>query len=730
MNETAAGVAVDQRIWSSSFISRLAAFARTHRRQIELVLAVAIYLGFACYLTWPLVTNLTHSIYGAPGDPYGTISFYRELVAHHLNPFLPGTISQLSAPEGQPIPWPLDLASAPEVLAWYLLTVFFGAISAYGLYTLAGYTLTGVVTFLFARRLTSNTWAALIAGWAYAFYPFAVINGQGHLDFVHGWVLVLAIWRMVELLWYPTRRNGLLAGLAVVLAMWWSPYFILFAVVAYVTVAVATLVIAWFDGAIRATLLPQAITASIVTVFSGLLAILSSAGATEGIGVRTRSVRDLYVYAARPLQYLLPDAQSPLFGGVTRHYLETHTYGSGPVEDTLYVGAIVLLLALVATAAYGLRRLSPALGRAVLVLALVALAAAVTSMPPEVRIAGQKIPFPSHFISQVTETWRVYSRFVIVVMLGLSVLAAVGLDVLTRKRRPWVKVGIMSLATIVIPLDLWAHQSGHVTTLSTPNIYRTLARQPMGAVAEYPLGTPGFNAYSDMFYQGAYNKPLLNGYLEGSFQELRAFSLADLANPSTAPRLATLGVRYVLVDLTPPGSPSAVGWSSPATPGAGFHLIAQEPYADLYVVTARPQSSVLPTAGTGFIAAEVNGRGSIVALNKPSGTIELTGSCTSCDGVLSMTLAPYGQAREVMIFDSNGHTLERISVTRPTKIAVPLRFGRRTTLTLTATPGPQPVGETPGAPSASILMNTPEFVDTVRRGGLASHDNPTGGQAR
>ena len=151
MTDTATSLVVERTGWPSR-LARRRSTPTTRWAQIELALATILYLGFACYLTWPLVTDLAHSIYGyPPGDPYGTMAFYRELVDHHLNPFLPGSIMQFAAPEGQPIPWTRDLASMPGVLSLYLLTALFGATRAYGLYTLAGYTLTGAVTFMVAR---------------------------------------------------------------------------------------------------------------------------------------------------------------------------------------------------------------------------------------------------------------------------------------------------------------------------------------------------------------------------------------------------------------------------------------------------------------------------------------------------------------------------------------------------------------------------------------------------
>ncbi len=707
MSETATSVLTNRVTWSSSLGGRLAAFARAHRRQVELVLAAAIYLGFACYLTWPLATNLSHSIYGAPGDPYGSMAFFRELAEHHYNPFLPGTISQLGAPAGIPIPWPRDLASAPAILTLYLLTALFGAIPAYGLYTLVGYTLTGAVTFLFARRLTGNTWAALIAGWAFAFYPFAGINGRGHPDNIQGWLLVLAVWRMVELMWHPTRRNGLVAGLAVTLCMWWSPYFILFGGVLYVIVTAVALLVAWRGGGLRPMLMPQLLAALIVCAFLAGLGVLSTVGETQAIGARTHTTRELDFYAAHPLQYVLPDLESPLFGGDTRAYLERYPYGGAGIENTLYVGVTVILLALVAFAAFVRRRLAPWLGGAVLALSLIAVAGVVTSMSPEARVFGVLIPFPSHFIAQVTTTWRVYSRFVIVVMLALAVLAAVGLDALTRRRSTWVRVGAMSLATIAIPLDLWAPQHGNVDNISTPGIYKTLARQPMGLVAEYPLAASSFNTYSDVFYQSAYGKPLTGGYLEGSFQERLAFSLAELSNPSTAPRLATLGVRYVLLDATPA---SWGEWPAAGEPGAGFRLIAREPYADLYLVTARPQSPALVAAGEGFGATLPTNTGPVNWLERPSGTINLVGTCKSCDGVLSMTLASYAQPHDVTILDDRGRVLGRATVGAAARATIPLHFSRHTAIRLVATPGPQAVSETEGSPSVSVEVAGLEFA--------------------
>ena len=688
--------------------ARLRARAQGLPAGVRLVLAGAMYLGFACYFTWPLAKGITHTIYGAPGDPYGTMAFYREIVDHGKNPFLSGTLNQFSAPAGQAIPWPRNLAALPGVLTFYLLTVAFGSVTADGLYILLGFTATGVVTYMFVRRLTGDGWAALIAGWAFAFYPFAVLNGQGHVDEIHGWVLVLGVWRMLELIWRPTLRNGLLAGLAVVFGMWWSPYFILFGGAAFATALVVGIVIAWRRNALRAAVAPYAVATAIVLVLAAFLGVLSTKGSGAGIGTRSNSAQELIVYAARPAEYVVPDDHSPLFGSKTQHYLETHLHGSNASEATLYVGVTVVLLALLACFALVRRRLPPRLGQAAIVLAAIALVALVTSAPPEVRVFGTLVPFPSHFISQVTSTWRVYSRFVILVMLALSALAAIGLTYLTGRSPRW-RVAIMLAASIIVPLDLWARLGGRTNELNTPPIYYTLARQPQGLVAEYPLTPYGFNNYGDLFFQSTHKKPMLNGYLEGTPEERRALTLTNLADPNTVAGLATLGVRYVLLDA----APTLYGLPSAGTPGRGLKLISSEPYASLYRVTAHPIHPAIPAAGEGFADSEPAPLGVLNWLEQDSGKIEVAGSCTPCKGVLRMTVAAFDKPRTVTVTDQQGHVLVRRLIGAPTRLELPLQFSRLTNVTLAATPGPQSIKAAIGGTdtrSVSVQVTGMEFV--------------------
>jgi hypothetical protein len=686
-------------------------FARRQSRLLQVAFAIALYFAFACYLTWPMVTDPGRIFYGAPGDPFGSMSFYRELVDHHHNPFLPGTISQFAAPEGQAIPWTVDLAALPSVLTTFLLTAVFGPIAANGLYILLGYTLTGVVMFLFMRRLTRNVWVSLLCGWALAFYPFAALNGQGHADYIHAWVLVLAVWRMLELQWHPSRRNAILAGLTVALGMWWTQYFILIGGVAYVALTVAGLVLAWRQSKLRSVVGAQAITAVIVVIFLSFLASLTGETVGNSVGVRTHSLLDVATYSARPLEYVIPDQRSPVFGGDTANYLVTHLHGSNFVESTLYIGDTLLLLAIVAVSAAFRRRLSPRLVGVVGVLGLTALVGFIASLPPELSILGVNVPAPSHFVMKVTTTWRVYSRFVVLVMLAVTALAGVGLDAIVRGRRMPVQVLVMLVAAIVVPLDLWGRLVGRTNTYAAPAVYTELARQPKGLTAEYPLTPQGYNNYGDIFFQNVHGMPMINGYDSGSPQEARAETLANLADPSTAPRLAALGVRYVVLDAVPP----LYGLPSPGTPGRGFHLLIRSSYGSVYRVTAHPSGPALATVASGFFDTERTASGAPFNwMSQDQGTIELAGTCRGCRGVLEMNVLSFATPRLVTIRSGDRVLLKRW-VSTPTQIRLPLTYrAPGQTLTIATDPGPQSIHEavpTSGdMRSVSIQVSGLQFV--------------------
>jgi hypothetical protein len=112
---------------------------------------------------------------------------------------------------------------------------------------------------------------------------------------------------------------------------------------------------------------------------------------------------------------------------------------------------------------------------------------------------------------------RAPGRFGILVLLGVSVLAAYGAArVFTRTPANWRRV----LALLIGGVMMLEYQNGPLymerLPVETPDVYRWLAREPHGTVTiEYPLPRPEALPLQDPFYMyfsTMHWQPLVNGY--------------------------------------------------------------------------------------------------------------------------------------------------------------------------------------------------------------------------
>jgi hypothetical protein len=674
-------------------------------RHVQAVAATLLYAAFACYLTWPLVTDLDTRIYGGVGDLTGAASTYRELVETGQDPFTAGELQDFNAPDGADIKWTLNIASFPAVGTLFVLSKVFGALPGISLFMLLGYTFSGLAMFLLVRRLTGHPGVAFFAGFAYAFYPFVVVKGQGHVDFVHGWALVVLLWRLLELTRNPTPRNGVWAGLALLLTFAWSPYFILFGGVTMLAVGAVAVAYAWRAGLLRRTVVAFAIAASIGLAWLGGVLLLDNAAPTSEI--RTHTIEEAYAFSARAAEYVVPTAQHPLVGDAAGEYRSARLHGSNASENTLYVGISILLLAIAGFAA-SVRRSVPWRQLAFIAAAVVVLGFGFSS-PPRVDLLGFNVPTPTDFLFGVTSTWRVFSRLVMVVMLGLVLLAALGLYWAVRGREWRVQGAVIALVLAVVAADLWARPPIPTNAIAAPSTYLRLAQLPRGITAEYPLLPAESSSYGDIFYQAWHDQPLLNGYPPGSPEENRALLLTDLSDPGTARGLSALGVRYVLVrqDL------KAAGLPDPGVPTDDYKLTTRDDYIALYELRVVGRH-VLVVPGDSFDSPESSPDGLYQWLLEDEGTIDVRGArCSPCTGTLRLVVASFDRPRVVTIRDPSGRVLMRRRVGEATTISLPVSFTRRVGLRISSDPGPQSVSEALGTGdtrSVSLAVSRPSFV--------------------
>ncbi len=679
----------------------------TGRRAV--VAATLLYAISAVIITWPVAVDLRHAIYLSPerpfGDYTGVIAQWREMADARLLPFLPGRLMDFNAPDGLEIQWALNLATLPRTLAYYALTLVFGAVAGWNLYVLLAYIASGTAMFLLVRRETGSAVLGAIFGWAFAFYPFAVAGGE-HPDLLHGWPLVIVVWRWLVAAERPTLRNGVLAGLAGVLAVAWTAYFILIGGVLVATLVAVVLIRAARRRELRVHLPVQAVAVALVGVWVVAMALVSLADPT-GAGIRPNGLQDVVNNSSRPLNYALPTGTNPVTGAISRDTLVDRGWHLN-AEKALYLGWSLMLLAAFAIASMRRRAMRARYGAAAGAALGVTVVAALFSGPPQIKVAGLLISLPSHAVFEITSAWRIFSRFVITVELGLVVLAAIGVAILLDGRSARARAAILAAVAIVVPLDLWSQFSPRTRELETPTIFRVLRGQPDGLVAHFPLRpTEEAADYRDLFYQQSHGKPMINGYPPRGKEENDALSLADPSDPAAAGRLAARGVTYALVERNPAPSPSV---GPPAMPGEGFEEIASDDFAALFRVTAPvPQVSVEPLEG--FSVRESAPGGGFRWLTADA-RISVRGRCGACEGRMTMRVWSFARARRIRVAGEGGRVLvERRIGPEPSIIAFRLRFDRETTLSVTARPGPEPVGPVTGSDDPRRLAVA---VSTIR----------------
>jgi hypothetical protein len=645
-------------------------------RGVPTAAAAAVYFATAAAVTWPLVANLDSSIFLAPGRPLGdytgVIAFLREMVDSGENPFLPGRLDDFNAPDGHPMPWALNVVSFPRTLLLYVLTAVFGSVAAFGLFVLIGFTASGTAMFAFLRSRGVTWLLALTFGWAFAFYPFALSSGEGP-DYLHGWVFVVMAWRLWRLHEDPGVRNGLWAGLATLLCLSWNPYFILIGGVLYATAVALDLGTALFRRELRQRVVPHVVAAALVALFLLSAALLSLAGSdVTGQRAEANSLVDVMANAARPKYYFIPPDWSFLWGGWSTEFWFGRGIASGH-ERALYVGISVVLLALIAGVSLLRRRLAASNRALVIAAAVTGAVAALFSAPPEVGVGGELIKFPSYYVFELTASWRIFSRFVIVVMLALCVLAAIGASRLANARGTrWRAVALVAIA-IAVPLDLLgSFEQRTRTDVDPPEIYDVLREQPDGIVAEYPIRPAELAGdYRDLFFQDAHDKPMLNGFPARSYEESRALAVADLNAPRTAPTLAALGVRYVMLLHEPLlTGPGIIERQQPR--GGTYEEIASDDYAAIYEVHARPVPLVEPRDGFGDRDVYENpGR----PMLGRSATMRIKGPCEQCSGTLTFLAESPAGARTLEVSTGDGEVLHEGTVdATPAPVRIPLEF--------------------------------------------------------
>jgi len=373
----------------------------------------------------------------------------------------------------------------------------------HSLFLLASFVLAGVCMYLFARAITGQPAAAIVAGVAFAFYPYR-FEQYAHFEQMFSFWMPLALWALHRTLTRGRVVDGLLTGAAVAAqylsGMYLGAFFVVWLVPVYAVLAVGS-------GRLRASVKPLVAGAGLAVVLLAPVAVPHFL-ARQAVGERPPS--EVEFYSARPGHYLVSR---------TDRYAYADLFGRGPheAERDLFPGLLVVVLAAVALAPpVSVTRLAYAAGM-------------VFAFDASLGTHGTLFPFLYRTFVPF-RAFRVPARFSLLVGLSLVLLAGYGVARLNaRIARASLRYGLTAFLVAGFVFEAWSARVLEPVWPHPPAIYQWFEGRPKGVVAELPPAANEERLYdpeaSYMYFSTFHWQPLLNGY-SGAFPK-SYFSFRD-----------------------------------------------------------------------------------------------------------------------------------------------------------------------------------------------------------
>lgn len=534
-------------------------------------LPLAVFVAVALFMLRPASYRLTTHVLARPfEDAFESIWYlhwYQQAIFHlRHSPFFQPDIFY---PEG----WELGFAVMPPFYPLLLapLTYLLGAVTVYNLSLLFTAVFAAYGTFLVCRAAGSNIGGGLLAGIAFAFYPQRQIYYYGHLNLaiasmwmpwmVYGLIRAKeAVTPRQQLKWLSFV--GLCYGLGIAGA--WQFLFLglglllTFGLVYFWPVVRRNWRGWWWPvgGMVLCTAviaLPLLINAIAVQQRTGADPVFSFAQ-TDYTGVHLEWI-------------VAPHPNNPF---IWEKLINPHFPPWRGVESVVSFGMVVVALAL-----YGMVKQRPwsPLYRALFVMILIGLllmpgltlhiwGEPVTLQPgntswlqrfaPELIIDQEtmRLPMPAYIFYKLAPPFRAFhhfSRWGLLVSLGLAVFTAVGFTHLVRHRRRLAQVGFVVALVFFMLLEFNFRKTITTTEQMQRGVDTWLAAQPeQSVIIEYPL-TYTMKPHS-LYYTIAHGQKIVHGSsLPTTHLAAIRPVLEQWPDGAALELLDDLGVRYILV---------------------------------------------------------------------------------------------------------------------------------------------------------------------------------------
>jgi hypothetical protein len=419
-------------------------------------------------------------------------------------------------PRGVDLTYPLLFGLGLPLAVAIPVVRLLGGILTFNLFVFVAFVATAYATFLLVRDLTHNSKAAFVSGVIFAFSPFHMVRTLGHFG-----ILTSGMWIPLYVLFFIRAMTCgnlfslILASLVLALTCLSNPYYAIF-------LGIFTIMYSGYHLIFRKI----HHTANILGKRLLSMACLSMLFLLPVIWITfTHGREDFYIYStlstavfysADLLAFFLPSPYHPIWGPLISLPFYAHFTGN-ITEQTVYMGYMVLILSAIAILKVPKEQTC--------FWAMSAIAFFVLSLGPFLHIHGRDtlelggvslaLPLPNlpmHFVP-LLKAMRVPSRFSIMLMLALAVLAGYGAAHLMKRfeGKPAAGLGLLGLIIAIIGIE-FSISPLPLADARIPKVYQDIAQDQSqgGTLLDVPMYW-SIGAYQH--YQTVHHKRLLFGHV-------------------------------------------------------------------------------------------------------------------------------------------------------------------------------------------------------------------------
>jgi hypothetical protein len=495
-----------------------------NRRGVESLAVGGFFIALTIFMTWPQAIGM-----GTHATLHQDVYFNMWRLGWFAHALVTPSAHLFDANIFYPEPLTLALSDAMPVegiIAAPLLWAGVNPVLVHNLLLLGAIAVSGMAMYALVRYLTGFRGAAILAGVVFAFVPYRYEHFM-HMELQWTMWMPLAFLGLHRTFETGKWKHGIATGTCVALQMLSSIYYGIFLATLLAGGAVCLFLVDRRVPWRRAALVLAA--GAVITVATSAIYAQPYLRVHDRVG--DRPAQEVATYSARPASYLAASPSNWFYGW---------KYGIEGPERRLFPGAIPVLLAII-----GLLLQVPS-GRALVYLMLL-----VAAFEMSLGFRGYSYSFLHDHVS-VYRGLRAAARLGILVVMFLGVLAGYGYQALAASCS--VTGRRVLLAALLAGLLAEYHATLTLVPIAntTPPVYRLLARQPRGVVAEFPVpradALPGLDA-EYAFMSTFHWFPLVNGY-SGNIPEsylARLDRLRGFPDQRSLLQLRRDAVRYLIV---------------------------------------------------------------------------------------------------------------------------------------------------------------------------------------